>query len=592
MTTGQPVRIGVIGGGFGIQHLQGFSATEDAEVVAFCQRTKDKAEATAKAFGVTHVYTDYRRLLGHPGLDAVSVVAPPHLHAEMVAAALDQGLHLLCEKPLAMDAAQAETMLSRAEAAGRVHMTAFNHRHIPALAYMKELLDGGYVGERVYHVESRWFSENRATPGLTHYWRHQRELAGFGVMGDIGVHVVDRIRWLVGEFESVWGHADTFIPERPDEDGTPQPVTVEDSFTLLGRLAAGASACVRLSAVARKSNYQNLEVYGDAGMLRFVFDRNVGGLGAGPALGRPRRHAFTRGVGNSRPLHPRARRLRPPTRPGRVHLRQTHARLRGRHPQRHPRRAELRRRPRRPARARRRAARGGGRTAGPRVRPADAPFRDAHPFVLSMAKRSRSAAFSVPAAKMNSVKSEETTTRRVEELYGKPVAPTLDKDWNSDNVKNEAKAIERDVTQKNPDTQRFFREARKAQSMAMLKYRAAQGVAVLGVAGVAGLSRDAYRQFSVGLADVERPDSERESSALFSDRRRTGQGRAVNDLGRHRCKAFLESAEPWFVDSRCRRDHIPAHADSQKAFHRLYLAAPQAFFPALRPAFLQKFLSV
>ncbi len=285
MTTGQPVRIGVIGGGFGIQHLQGFSATEDAEVVAFCQRTKDKAEATAKAFGVTHVYTDYRRLLGHPGLDAVSIVAPPHLHAEMVAAALDQGLHLLCEKPLAMDAAQAETMLSRAEAAGRVHMTAFNHRHIPALAYMKELLDGGYVGERVYHVESRWFSENRATPGLTHYWRHQRELAGFGVMGDIGVHVVDRIRWLVGEFESVWGHADTFIPERPDEDGTPQPVTVEDSFTLLGRLAVGASACVRLSAVARKSNYQNLEVYGDAGMLRFVFDRNVKGWVRGQLWG-------------------------------------------------------------------------------------------------------------------------------------------------------------------------------------------------------------------------------------------------------------------------------------------------------------------
>ena len=175
-------------------------------------------------------------------LDAVSIVAPPHLHAEMTAAALERGLHVLCEKPLAMNAAQAETMLSQAEVAGRVHMTAFNHRHIPALAYMKELLDGGYVGERVYHVEGRWFSENRATPGLTHYWRHQRELAGFGVMGDIGVHVVDRIRWLIGEFESVWGHADTFIPELPDRDDTPRPVTVEDSFTLLGRLAAGTSA--------------------------------------------------------------------------------------------------------------------------------------------------------------------------------------------------------------------------------------------------------------------------------------------------------------------------------------------------------------
>ena len=285
MTTDQPVRIGVIGGGFGIEHLQGFGVTENAEVVAFCQRTRDKAEAMAGKFGVPHVYTDYRELLAHNGLDAVSIVAPPHLHAEMTVAALERDLHVLCEKPLAMNAAEAEAMLKQADAAGRVHMTAFNHRHIPALAYMKELLDGGYVGERVYHVESRWFSENRATPGLTHYWRHQRELAGFGVMGDIGVHVVDRIRWLIGEFESVWGHADTFIPDLPDGAGTLRPVTVEDSFTFLGRLAGGASACVRLSAVARKSNYQNIEIYGDAGMLRFVFDRNVKGWVRGQLWG-------------------------------------------------------------------------------------------------------------------------------------------------------------------------------------------------------------------------------------------------------------------------------------------------------------------
>ena len=277
MTTGQTVRVGVIGGGFGVQHLQGYGATEGAEVTAFCQKTKDKAEALARQFGVPHVYTDYRELLSHPGLDAVSIVAPPHLHAEMAATALERGLHVLCEKPLAMNAAEAESMLEQAENAGPVHMTAFNHRHIPALAYMKELMDDGYVGDRVLHVESRWFSENRAGPGLTHYWRHTRELAGFGVLGDIGVHVVDRLRWLIGEFESVWGHADTFIPERADAHGMLRPVTVDDSFTLVGRLAGGASACIRLSAVARKSNYQNLEIYGDAGMLRFTLDRNVEG---------------------------------------------------------------------------------------------------------------------------------------------------------------------------------------------------------------------------------------------------------------------------------------------------------------------------
>jgi len=271
------VRIGVIGGGFGAQHLQGYGATKDADVVAFCQRSSDKAEATAQEYGVPYVYTDYRRLLAHEGLDAVSIVAPPHLHSEMVLEAFRQGLHVLCEKPLALNSTEAQVMLKAAATAGRVHMTAFNTRHIPALAYMKELMDDGYVGSRVYHVESRWFSESRATPGQTHYWRHRRELAGFGVLGDIGVHVVDRLRWLIGEFECVWGHADTIIADRPNEDGLPQPVTVEDSFTLQANLAGGVSACVRLSAVARKSNYQNLEVYGDAGMLRFTFDRNVEG---------------------------------------------------------------------------------------------------------------------------------------------------------------------------------------------------------------------------------------------------------------------------------------------------------------------------
>ena len=100
----------------------------------------------AGKFGVPHVYTDYRELLAHNGLDAVSIVAPPHLHAEMTAAALERDLHVLCEKPLAMNAAEAEAMLKQADAAGRVHMTAFNHRHIPALAYMKELHGRGLRG--------------------------------------------------------------------------------------------------------------------------------------------------------------------------------------------------------------------------------------------------------------------------------------------------------------------------------------------------------------------------------------------------------------------------------------------------------------
>ena len=275
MAQGNTIKVGVIGGGFGKLHLQGYGVTEDVDVVAFCQRTKSEADAIAKEFSIPHVYSDYRDLLAHKDLDAVSIVAPPHLHREIATAALERGLHVLCEKPLAMNGGEAEGMLQKAREAGRVHMTAFNHRHIPAMSYMKELLDNGYVGKSVVQVEGRWFSENRLAPDLPHYWRHQKELAGFGVLGDVGVHVIDRILWLISDFDRVWGNAETFVSTRMDAAGLRQPVTVEDSFTLLAHLKGGASACLRLSAVASKSNYQSLEVYGDDGMLRFMFDRSI-----------------------------------------------------------------------------------------------------------------------------------------------------------------------------------------------------------------------------------------------------------------------------------------------------------------------------
>lgn len=312
---GQPpttIRVGVIGGGFGKRHLQGYRSTENVEIVAFCQRTSQQAEAIAKEFSIPHVYSDYRELIAQQDLDAISIVAPPHLHHEIATAAFDQGLHVLCEKPLAMNAREAEAMLRKAQDAGRVHMTAFNHRYIPALFYMKELLDGAYIGKRILHAEARWFSESRIGPNLPHYWRHQKELAGFGIMGDVGVHVIDRLLWLIGDFERVWGDEETFVRERRDRAGVSKPVTVEDSFTLVSRFAGGASGCMRLSGVAKKSNYQSLEVYGDDGMLRFMFDRNVPGWITGELWGargdtrHPERleipERYTRGLDPSDPV--------------------------------------------------------------------------------------------------------------------------------------------------------------------------------------------------------------------------------------------------------------------------------------------------
>ena len=269
------LRVGVIGGGFGRMHILGYEACEDVEVTAFCQRTRSNAEAIAREYHIPQVFTDYKDLLALRELDAVSVAAPPFLHYPIAIEALSRGLHVLCEKPLALNTDEAGAMLAKASDSKLVHMTAFNWRFIPAMARMKELLDDGYVG-RVFHVDAVWFGDIRADATRALGWRHRRELAGVGAMGDVGVHVIDWLRWLIGDFQKVSAHAATFIRERPLPDGSGSGgVTVEDACAFMGELVGGVQAAVHASGVAQSRNYQALEIYGSEGMLRFMVDRST-----------------------------------------------------------------------------------------------------------------------------------------------------------------------------------------------------------------------------------------------------------------------------------------------------------------------------
>jgi len=139
---------------------------------------------------------------------------------------------------------------------------------------MKELLEEGYVGSKIFHVDTVWFTERRADPGEPLGWRYKREMAGGGTMGDTGVHLIDLVRWLVGDFRKVCGHAATFTQERtlPDRSGKGR-VTVEDSCVLMAELAGGTQASVHVSGVARGGVYQSIAIFGSDGMLRLEIDR-------------------------------------------------------------------------------------------------------------------------------------------------------------------------------------------------------------------------------------------------------------------------------------------------------------------------------
>jgi predicted dehydrogenase len=273
-TQEKTITVGVVGGGFGRTHLLAYRTTPGVEVTAFCQRTKAKAEQIARDFGIPHVFTDYREMLAHGDLDAVSLATPTNVHLVMASEACNQGVSVLCEKPLAMNKEEAAAMLMGAEEARVIHMTSFNFRFLPAFCRMKELMQEGYVGNRVLHVEASWFTERRADPNLPFGWRDQKEAVGFGAMGDVGVHLVDLVRWLAGDFKRVCGQQAIFTKERPLADGSgKREVTVEDCGVFIGELTGGGLISFTANAAAHGSAYQEIRILGDEGVLRAAVDR-------------------------------------------------------------------------------------------------------------------------------------------------------------------------------------------------------------------------------------------------------------------------------------------------------------------------------
>ena len=286
------LKVGVIGGGFGRNHILAFQVCDNVEVAAFCQRTQLSAEGMAREFRIPKVFTDYRQLLALKELDAISIAAPPHLHCPVALEAFSRGLHVLCEKPLATSKDEAATMLAAAQSAKKIHMTAFNFRFIPAVRRMKELLEEGYVGKRIFHLDAVWLTEARINPETPLGWRYRKEMAGIGALGDTGVHLIDLVRWLVGDFNRVCGHAAVFNEERQLVEGTGKgAVTVEDSCIFLAELAGGIQAMIHASGVASGSIFQSIRIFGNDGVLRVDIDRKAPGWVVGKLWGAQGRNA-------------------------------------------------------------------------------------------------------------------------------------------------------------------------------------------------------------------------------------------------------------------------------------------------------------
>jgi predicted dehydrogenase len=268
------IGIGMIGAGFArTTQIPGFLACEGARVVAIASQHRENAERVAREFAIEHVMSDWREVVEHADVDLVSVVTPPSTHLEMTLAALAAGKAVLCEKPMAMSAEEAEEMRRRSDEKGVLALIDHELRFLPGRVKAREMLHGGEIGE-VRHARLLFRSDSRAQGDRPWDWWSD-EKSGGGALGAIGSHAIDGFRWLFNtEVAQVFCSLATHVAERTEaRTGERRRVTTDDEANLILRFAdsaltTGATATVSLSVVEQGDPEHLLEIFGSKGALR------------------------------------------------------------------------------------------------------------------------------------------------------------------------------------------------------------------------------------------------------------------------------------------------------------------------------------
>ncbi|MFB3818265.1 MAG: Gfo/Idh/MocA family protein [Candidatus Methylomirabilales bacterium] len=294
------LRVGIIGAGriAGFVHLPSLRLCPEAcEVLAVASGREATAKAFAQRWDIPRVYPDWPSLLADPELDAVVICTPSGHTAQVAAAALAAGKHVLCEKPLALGYPEARRLAEAAEAAGVVHMVAFTFRFVPALRYLKRLVGEGHFGE-IRHWRLAYFTDVMLDPSAPIAWRNQRAQAGAGILSDMGSHGIDFARYLLGEIRAVCGVNRLYVRERSGPGGERLPVDAPDACAFAVEFASGAIGTFDFNrAVAGRggtgrANYQCIEVHGTGGAAVYELIRPFElQISLGPAMTRTQQWA-------------------------------------------------------------------------------------------------------------------------------------------------------------------------------------------------------------------------------------------------------------------------------------------------------------
>lgn len=284
MSTSRSLRIGLVGTGFmGRAHSHAWTL---AGQLALPRRVEmaavsARAEASARAFAARHGWTrsagDWRELIEADDIDLIDICTPQDLHAEIAAAALKAGKHVLCEKPLAATLEEAEFAAGQAADAARrgvFAMLGFNYRYVPALALARNMIADGDIG-RPLQVRGSYLQDWLSDPEAPATWRMDASRAGTGSLGDLGSHLIDMIHFLLQDrIQTVSASMRTFTPRRPDTDQRMVEVTVDDSAAILAETAGGVTAVLETSRVALgRKNALTIEISGTGGSIAFNLER-------------------------------------------------------------------------------------------------------------------------------------------------------------------------------------------------------------------------------------------------------------------------------------------------------------------------------
>ena len=242
-------------------------------LAAICGRNEEAAMAAAQRYGYEKVYTDWRKMIQDPDVLVLDNGGPNDTHAEPTIAAAQAGKHVFCEKPLARTAAEAKGMLDAVEKAGVKHMVAFNYRFVPAIMQARKLIESGKLG-KIYHWRAVYLQEWGMDPQMPTSWRFQKAIAGSGALGDLGAHIIDLARFLVGEPKKIMGLTQNWLSQRPDGKGGMVSSDVDDGFVALMEFEGGALGTVEASRFCQgRKNYNSFEINGEHGSIQFNLER-------------------------------------------------------------------------------------------------------------------------------------------------------------------------------------------------------------------------------------------------------------------------------------------------------------------------------